>query len=407
VTRVLLISDVYFPRVNGVSTSIGTFRDALRDSGVHTTLVAPQYPSEPVAAAEAGVVRVPSAGVPRDPEDRRMRGAALRAALAGLDAEQFDLVHVQTPFVAHYAGVRYARRRGIPVIATYHTLFEEYLHYYVPLLPRRIGRPLARAFTRAQCRDLDAIVVPSEPLRALLGKYGARIPMQVIPTGMPADRFRPGDGARFRSAYRIAAARPLLLYVGRVAHEKNIDFLVHAFRELCAARPDSLLVIAGEGPARTHLAALVREQGLTSSVAFVGYLERSQALLDCYAAADVFVFASRTETQGLVLLEAMAQGRPVVSTAELGTASILLPGSGAIVVPEERTRFARAALDLIEDPQRAAAAGAAAARCAQGWSAAVMAQRLAAFYRDVQRRHFLGARHPAAVSPAGDISDPG
>ena len=413
-TRALFISDVYFPRVNGVSTSIATFRAALRTAGVHTTLVAPRYPnaagaaeSSVGAADDTALVRVDAASVPRDAEDRRMRGRALRAALAGLDGEHFDIVHVQTPFVAHYAGVRYARRRGIPVIATYHTLFEEYLHHYVPLLPRALGRPLARALTRAQCRGLDAIAVPSEPMRALLASYGVRTPLQVIPTGLPADGFEPGAGARFRAAHGIAADRPLLLYVGRVAHEKNIDFLVHAFVELRAARPDALLVIAGEGPAREHLAGLVAALDLAHAVLFVGYLERAQALRDCYAAADVFVFASRTETQGLVLLEAMAQGRPVVSTAVLGTASILQPGCGASVVPEERVPFARAALDLIEDPSRAAQAGAAARRYAEGWSAAAMAQRLAVFYRDVQRRHQLGAGVAPATSPAGDMSTPG
>ncbi|MFO1401740.1 MAG: glycosyltransferase [Steroidobacteraceae bacterium] len=409
-TRALLVSDVYFPRVNGVSTSIATFREALRPLGVDTTLVAPCYARTPTpdpagaAADDAGVVRVPAAGVPLDPEDRRMRGGALRAALARLDGAAFDLVHVQTPFVAHYAGVRYARRRGIPVIATYHTLFEEYLHHYVPLLPRALGRPLARALTRAQCRDLDAIVVPSEPLRALLVEYGVRTPLRVIPTGLPPDRFEPGEGARFRAAHRIAAERPLLLYVGRVAHEKNLDFLLDAFRELHAARPDALLLIAGEGPARAHLVERAQALRLAPSVLFVGYLDRAQALRDCYAAADVFVFASRTETQGLVLLEAMAQGRPVVSTAQLGTASILQPGCGASVVPEDRVAFARAALDLIEDPRRAARAGAAAQRYAEGWSAAVMAQRLALFYREVRRGHASGAMDAVAASPAGDSS---
>ncbi len=405
-TKALLISDVYFPRVNGVSTSIRSFRDDLAAAGVHSTLVVPEYPRQSVAA-EPGIMRVPSAAVPRDPEDRRMRRGALHAALARLDAEHFDLVHVQTPFLAHYAGVRLARRRGIPVVATYHTLFEEYLHHYVPLLPRGIGRGLARAFTRSQCRQLDAIVSPSEPMRALLADYGVRTPVQVIPTGLPADRFAPGDGARFRAAQRIPTGRPLLLYVGRVAHEKNIDFLVHAYSELRAARPDALLVIAGEGPARPHLTELVRGLGIERDVAFVGYLERAQALRDCYAAADAFVFASRTETQGLVLLEAMAQGRPVVSTAHLGTASVLQSGCGAAVVPEDRTAFARAILDFIEDPVRAARAGAAARRYAEGWSSAVMAQRLAAFYRDLTRRDMLGSPQLPAPSPAGDMSTPG
>jgi glycosyltransferase involved in cell wall biosynthesis len=400
---VLLISDVYFPRVNGVSTSIRSFRDGLAAAGVASTLVAPEYPGSSPDADEPGVVRVPSGSVPRDPEDRRMRRGALRAALRRLDHGQFDLVHVQTPFLAHYAGVRHARRHGIPVIATCHTLFEEYLHHYVPLLPRALGRGVARALTRSQCRALDAVVAPSEPMRDLLGDYGVRTSVGVIPTGLPPDRFEPGDGARFRAAWRIAPDRPLLLYVGRVAHEKNIDFLVHAFGVLRTTRPDALLVIAGEGPARPHLAGLVRSLGLERDVAFVGYLERGQALRDCYAAADVFVFASRTETQGLVLLEAMAQARPVVSTAHLGTASVLRGGCGASVVPEDRAAFARAALELIEDPVRAARAGATARRYAASWSSATMARRLAALYRDLVRRDLLGSRDPPRAASAGDV----
>src|ERR1700683_4268504 len=206
--RVLFISDVYFPRVNGVSTSIRTFRADLRDAGVDTVLVAPDYGTAQ-DKDEPGVLRVPSGRVPRDPEDRRMKSGALRQALAELDPQHFDLVHIHTPFVAHYAGVRFARERGIPVIATYHTFFEEYLHHYVPMLPRRVGRVLARSFTRSQCAQLNARGAPSEPMRALLLEYGVTTRIQVVPTGLPAERFIAGDGARFRAHFGIAADRPL------------------------------------------------------------------------------------------------------------------------------------------------------------------------------------------------------
>src|ERR1700674_4096049 len=267
--RVLFITDVYFPRVNGVSTSIRTFRADLREAGVDTVLVAPRYGESSGAATsglsrqdEPGVLRVAAAGVPRDPEDRRMKSGALRHCLAQLELQHFDLVHIHTPFVAHYAGVRFARRQGIPVIATYHTFFEEYLHHYVPMLPRRLGRALARRFTRSQCAQLSAIVAPSEPMRALLLAYGVSTRIQVIPTGLPAERYVPGDGARFRAKFGIAAERPLLLYVGRVAHEKNIEFLLHAFVALRRTRPGTLLAIAGEGPARDHLQSLATQLGI-------------------------------------------------------------------------------------------------------------------------------------------------
>jgi glycosyltransferase involved in cell wall biosynthesis len=340
----------------------------------------PQYGAAPIASDDAGILRVPSRRVPRDHEDRLMRWGALRRTLHALRDQPYDLVHIHTPFLAHYAGVSFARGAGLPVVETYHTFFEEYVHHYVPLLPRVVGRQLARSITRAQCAQVDALVAPSAPMRDMLASIGVRKPVTVIPTGLPADRFLRGDAARFRAGQAIPTGRALILYVGRVAHEKNIGFLIDSFVEVRRARPEALLVIAGEGPARAALMAQAGRLGLARDVAFVGYLDRGSALADCYAAAAVFVFASRTETQGLVLLEAMAQGCPVVSTAHLGTASILQSGCGARVVPEERSAFARAVVETLADPQSAARAGAQARDYAQRWASKQMAQRMRDFY---------------------------
>jgi len=398
--RVLLLSDVYFPRVNGVSTSIASFRAALGRNGVATTLVCPRYDDGVSGADAAGpdLVRVAATAVPRDPEDRRMHWRGLQRALAALPPAAYDLVHVQTPFLAHYAGVRYARHARLPVVATFHTLFEEYLHHYVPLLPRALGRGLARAWTRSQCNAVDGVVAPSPPMAELLTAIGVRVPVRVVPTGIPEDRFRPGDGARFRREQRLPEGRPLLLYVGRVAREKNIGFLVDAFVEVRRSRPDAMLVIAGEGPARPALAERVARLGLGADVAFVGYLERARALADCYAAASVFVFASRTETQGLVLLEAMAQGCAIVSTAHLGTASILQAGCGARVAPEQPEAFAQAVVGLLDDPRRAARCGAQARAYALGWNERRMAGRMQEFYAELIARAKI-ARDPPPAAP--------
>ena len=218
--RVLFVSDVYFPRVNGVSTSIATFRADLAALGVATTLVVPQYAAAAAVSDDPQLIRVPSGRVPRDPEDRRMLWGELERTLRGLRAEPFDLVHIHTPFLAHYAGVRYARAAGVPVVETYHTFFEEYLHHYVPLLPRALGRRLARAVTRSQCAQVDAIIAPSQPMRDMLEAIGVAAPVQVTPTGLPAD----------------------------------------SFLEVRRARANALLVIAGEGPARGPLWRA--EQGL-------------------------------------------------------------------------------------------------------------------------------------------------
>lgn len=315
-----------------------------------------------------------------------MRWGRLDQVLQGLSADDFDLVHIHTPFVAHYAGVRYARRRGIPCLATYHTFFEEYLHHYVPSLPRRIGRGLARAFTRAQCADVRALVAPSEPLRQVLHEYGVKTPVHVIPTGLPADRFRLGDGRRFRALAGLPPDRPLVTYIGRVAHEKNIEFLVRSFAQVRKTVPGALLVIAGEGPARETLRRRVAALGLAADVHFAGYLERDTALLDCYAAAAVFVFASRTETQGLVLLEAMAQGTPVVSTAELGTRSILAPACGALIAEEREEPFAASVVRVLTDEGLRRTLSDQGRTYARGWSSAAMAGRLGELYQSLRRR---------------------
>lgn len=394
--RVLFVSDVYFPRVNGVSTSIRTFRSDLAQLGVATTLVAPAYPGAP-EDGDPSIIRVPSGGVPRDPEDRRFKGGPLRAALNRELASRVDLVHVHTPFIAHYAGARFAREHGLPVVATYHTFFEDYLHHYVPILPRAIGRALARRFTLSQCRDVAELISPSAPMRDALLAYGVTTPIEVLPTGMPAESFMRGDGAIFRKQFDLPARAPLLLYVGRVAYEKNIDFLLRMFAKVRQQRPDALFVIAGEGPARESLTRQTRELGLGEAVRFIGYLDRRTDLPNCYAAGDVFVFASRTETQGLVLLEAMAQGISVVSTAELGTRSILTSGCGAFVVPEDENEFASAvvcALRLPADaPQRQQLR-----THAESWASQSMAKKLVMFYERVRARHAEKAATPGSFA---------
>lgn len=387
--RVLMVSDVYFPRVNGVSTSIETFRRTLAAQGIAVKLVVPRYGDEP---EEPGIVRVAGRPVPGDPEDRMVGWRAMhRAVLA--EAADCDLIHVQTPFIAHYAGLKAGRRLGRPVVATYHTLFEEYLQHYAPFLPAGWLRALARRFSRRQCNALDAVIVPSTAMRQRLEAYGVMAPLHVLPTGIPMAQFASGNGMDFRLRHGIAEDRPLALFVGRVAHEKNIGFLLEAMVHARQRRPDLLLMIAGEGPAMGDLQKQVTTLGLTESVRFVGYLDRRQGLPDCYAAADVFVFASRTETQGLVLLEAMAAGLPVIALAEMGTIDILAPGRGAFSPPGDSKAFGETLGHFVDHPAAWRHLGDEAPLYAREWSDEAMAGRLAQLYRQ------LAGKPSAALSP--------
>jgi glycosyltransferase involved in cell wall biosynthesis len=400
--RILFISDVYFPRVNGVSTSIQTFRRELAALGHETALVAPAYPAR--HADEPGTVRIPSRRVPLDPEDRAMRWLHLRQVHRRLAGERFDLVHIHTPFVAHYAGLSLARRWGVPAVATYHTLFEEYLFHYVKLAPRGAMRALARRFSRAQCNALDAVAVPSVAMRDTLARYGVAAPLAIVPTGIRLPEFAGGDGARFRARHGIDRGRPVALFVGRVAFEKNIDFLLRMLVRVRRDVPDVLLLVCGEGPAERPLARLAAALGLGDSVRFVGYLDRATELLDCYRAADVFVFASRTETQGLVLLEAMTLGVPVVAIAVMGTRDILAPGKGVLVPDDDERDFAAAVATVLRGANVRARLGEQAAEYAKTWTAPATARKLEAFYREVLERTSAVAASGAPL--AGGVGPP-
>lgn len=379
--NILMISDVYFPRVNGVSTSIATFRGSLAALGHSVMLIAPDYPT--AADKDAGIVRIPSRYLFLDPEDRILKAGEILSQEHQLRDRRFDLLHIQTPFIAHHVGVKLARRLGIPCVETYHTYFEEYLYHYIPFLPKLFLKSVARALTRRQCNQMDAVVVPSQAMHEVLDDYGVRAPVSEIPTGIEPGDLPPGSRERFCSTHGIDASRPMLVHIGRVAHEKNIAFLLDVLLAVRRVVPEVLLVIAGEGPALVHLRRQALALGLERSIRFLGYLKRGPSLSDCYCAGDVFVFASATETQGLVLLEAMTLGVPVVSTAVMGTRDILAAGKGALVAGETVTDFADKVVRLLGDPVLRERLGREARDHADGWSAEVMARRLVEFYRKV------------------------
>ncbi|MCB5206915.1 glycosyltransferase [Methylovorus mays] len=380
--KILFISDVYFPRINGVSTSIRTFVGQLQELGHEVHLIAPDYGVK--TEDEHWIRRIPARTIYFDPEDRLMKYGAALDKLVELRAENYDLIHIHTPFVAHYLGLKLGRLLDVPCVETYHTFFEDYLHHYLPWIPKAMAKGLARMVSRQQCNAVQAIVAPSRPMLDVLRQYGINSTAEVIPTGLQPHSFADADGAAFRSKYGIAPGRPVALFVGRVAFEKNIAFLVRMLTHLRQQQPDALLVIAGEGPAESSLHAMSKQLGLQDNIQFIGYLDREKELNACYRAADVFVFSSKTETQGLVLLEAMAQGTPVVALAELGTKSILIEGEGALIAPEDEQVFAEKVRSLFSDEAKRKRLGESARQyAAKRWTSRTQAERMLQFYEQL------------------------
>ena len=380
-----MITDVYFPRVNGVSTSIKTFVSELEKQGHRVTLIAPKYTGDDSAEEDSisKIIRMPSHRVPFDPEDRLMKPRLSASHYRQLAERQFDILHIQTPFRAHKLGIRLAQQLNIPVVETYHTYFEEYLHHYFRFLPTSWLRALTRRYTRAQSENVHALLVPSSAMYKVMMDYGVTTPLHILPTGLDAAFSKHGDGERFRRKYKIDSDRPVLCHVGRSAHEKNIDFLLEMLVLVRTAIPDILLILTGEGPARRHLETKTHTLGLCDNVRFINYLDRDTELKDCYCASDIFVFASRTETQGLVLLEAMALGVPVISTAVLGTIDILRPEKGAIIAEENLEDFSIKVTALLRDKSLRQVKSLEAINYAVSWSAESTTLRLIDFYNAV------------------------
>ena len=293
-------------------------------------------------------------------------------------------------FVAHYLGTKLSQRLNIPCVETYHTFFEEYLYHYIPFVPKRLTQLIAKRFSRHQGNSLGGMIVPSYPMLEVLKNYGITASTEVIPTGIEPESFITGDRFAFRQKYGIAQDRPTLLFVGRVAFEKNISFLLDVVSEVRKAIPDILFIIAGEGPALKSLEHEVKKMDLSNNVKFIGYLDRHSELNSCYRCADIFIFASRTETQGLVLLEAMAQATPVVSTAELGTRDVLKEGQGVWIAREELADFSDKVISMLKQADARIALGKLGQDYAYGWSASRQAMRMMMFYQTVLDASELG-----------------
>lgn len=384
--NVLMLSDVYFPRVNGVSTSIRTFARELQRLGHHVAIVAPAYGNDR-EDDEFEILRLPARGIFFDPEDRLIRRSALRTAAAELAQRRWDVIHVHTPFRAHQLGVMLRKLTQRPLVETYHTYFEPYAKHYFPWLPGAALRFAARSISRSLCRQVDHLIVPTQQMDDVLKRYGITAPTTIVPTGIDLDEFSGGEGARFRQAQGIRADQPVLVTVSRLAAEKNIGFLLRVVRALLEEFPDLAFIVAGEGPDAESLRAQARALAIEKHLHFPGNLDRRTTLLDCYRAGDVFVFASPTETQGLVLIEAMALGVPIVSTAVMGTATVLRKAQGARISEENVGEFAEHVATLLRSPAERARLAQYGREDARAWSAPVLMRRTLDLYEHLAAQH--------------------
>lgn len=384
--QILALSDVYFPRVCGTSTSLRALMHELQAKGHSVTLIAPAYPGAGDPPGD-DVIRVSSHALPLGTGGRLMKMHRVLELTERLRSWNYDIIHVHTPFVAHFVGAMLSRRLRVPAVETWNTFYEEELRPYAPYLRRSWVRAVAQAISRFQCRGVDGLIVRSAEMRNRLQEYGVRTPVTLIPAAVETQLFQRGDGDRFRAAHRIGAEQLMLLYVGRLERSAPVEFVLQALQEVRREIPEALLVIAGEGPAEPSLRAKAEQLDLRDHVSFVGHMDRFSELLDCYNAAECFVFPAHSETHGMALLEAMAAGLPVVATTSLQTRDILSEDSHAVITEERAADFAAAIVNVLREPERRGQLAAAGRQYVQRWSASVTVEQVLDCYQEIIALH--------------------
>ncbi|MBP3490095.1 MAG: glycosyltransferase [Roseburia sp.] len=380
--RIAMFTNNYKPYIGGVPVSIEHLAEALRARGHKVWVFAPSYGE---GEEEPYVIRYPSFPF-------RVAGAPVPDVLTGVFLKkvrelEIDVIHVHHPALVGNVALHIRRKLGIPVVFTYHTRYMEYLHYIRGLESFEEHTGFLDWYLRRFCNRCDLLVAPTPGIRSYL--YGKEVikPVEVLPTGMPQDAFSPDQkiAAEIRQRY-IGDADYLFCTVSRLAAEKNLIFqmqgLAHLGRLLKKKKRTFRHLFIGDGPEKENLMHLAEELGLSEHVVFVGNIENSE-MKNYQAACDAFLFTSQSETQGIVLLEAMAAGNPVVALDASGVRDIVSDGENGFLTAGDAADWAGRVAALVEDEKRKRQMGENAVRTAMLYAEEEVARRAEQYYRKV------------------------
>jgi glycosyltransferase involved in cell wall biosynthesis len=324
-----MLTNTYRPHIGGVAKSVEAFAQEFRSRGHVVLIVAPEFPEQP--SSESDVIRVPAI--------QNFNGSdfSLVLPIPGLltqavDNFQPDIVHAHHPYLLGMTGMRIARQHRIPIVFTHHTLYEQYTHYVPADSPalKRFVIALATQFANQS----DLVFTPSESIADLLKRRGVESPMAIVPTGVNLDQFSNGDGASFRQNMRIPDTAFVVGHLGRLAEEKNLRFLAQAVGNFMRDATDAHFLLCGAGPMEAVITKMFSENGLRDRLHVTAIYDQSQ-LRHAYSAMDVFAFSSKSETQGMVLTEAMAAGVPVVALNASGTREVVKDRINGLLLEKE------------------------------------------------------------------------
>lgn len=387
--RIAIFSECYTPVMNGVVTSLLSLREALRAEG-HTIFVFAPGAAQP--DDDAMVIRLPELPFPRHPYHFARPFPRFHFDFAALN---IDLIHCQHPFTVGRLGAATARKYGLPMVYTVHSLYDSMATAAKSKLVRRVGPAYARGVMRRFCSRADYVIVPSRQTLVELRADGVNARFVLVPSGVRAPEVSATGRTRVRSLLGLTDVTPLLLYLGRLGPEKRVDLLLRAVRLLQERRlpppaGDFRLALVGDGQCREDWELLAEELEVRERVLFPGPQPHAQTG-DWYAAADLFTMPSPAETQGLALIEAMGAGLPCVAVAQGGPLDLMKPGVNGLLTPFDPAAFADAIQSLLLDPALRRTLGQAGRRHASEYAPEQMAHGVLAVYEQALQKE--GIRH--------------
>ncbi len=348
--NICMFTNTYLPHVGGVARSVQAFSTDLKRRGHRVLVVAPEFAGdEEVDGKGVEILRVPAIQN-FNGSDFSVRIAIPFVINEVIDTFEPDVIHSHHPFLLGDAALRAARRRNKPLIFTHHTLYERYTHY-VPMDSPGMKRFVIKLSTR-YANLCHAVVAPSRSVADLIRERGVQTRIDEIPTGVDLDFFASGDGSAFRAEHDIPEEACVIGHVGRLAPEKNLPYLSEAAVQCLKQREDSRFVVVGEGPSLDGIKARFWEEGLSPLLVAPGSMT-GRPLADAYAAMDLFAFTSTSETQGMVLAEAMAAETPVIALDASGSREVVQDRRNGRLLPEGSSaeEFGRTMLNLLDDPE--------------------------------------------------------
>ncbi|MGA9538101.1 MAG: glycosyltransferase [Desulfobacterales bacterium] len=381
-----MFTNTYLPHVGGVARSVRFFAEDLIDLGHRVLVVAPTFSDDKeTSGKQPEVLRVPAI--------QQFNGSdfSVRIPLplyVDQEIEQFvpDVVHSHHPFLLGDAAVRVARKRTLPLVFTHHTLYEQYTHY-VPIDSDKLKNFVIRLATM-YANLCSRVVAPSRSIARLLLDRGVSRPIEEIPTGVNVSSFAAGNGKRFRRDSHLPEGAPVIGHVGRLAPEKNLSYLAEAVSIFLEKAPKAHFLVIGDGPSQAEIKQIFADRHLEDRLHLTGEASGNR-LRDAYGAMDLFVFSSKSETQGMVLVEAMAAGKPVIALDASGSREVIRDGENGRLLPGDASteNFAEAIREFHSKPELARDWSSGARQTAQRFSREACAAKMEKLYRSLLNRH--------------------